>query len=95
MLNKKPRFQCANDDCKKTFDNPKTITYYACPFCSNKIKDINKDTGGCLYYFGYLGMRKQGEIIPAECVECQKSIECMLKRTNSKEAAEEIQKWYK
>ena len=30
-----------------------------------------------------------------ECIECMRSIECMLSKVSSKDAVEQIQKWYK
>jgi hypothetical protein len=63
------------------------------PFCSTKVKkETTKD--GCLHYFGYLSEREKDEPIPSECVECRKSIECMLSTMASKDAVKEIQKWY-
>lgn len=49
----------------------------------------------CSYYFGYLNQRTKGETIPEECVECPKSIECLMSEVdNSKESLKEIKKWY-
>lgn len=49
----------------------------------------------CSYYFGYLNQRTKGETIPEECVECPKSIECLMSEfDNSKESLKEIKKWY-
>lgn len=41
-------------------------------------------TPGCQNYFGYLGNRKRNQEIPQECIECQKSIECMLNKNEQK-----------
>jgi hypothetical protein len=56
--------------------------------------DKSSDSG-CEHYFGYLGQRKKGEEIPAACLECPKSLDCMLgDYYKSKESVEEIKKWY-
>jgi len=65
-----------------------------CPFCETIIIKEEENKDECPHHFGYLGERKTGEVIPSECIECMRSIECMLKKTTSKDAAEEIQKWY-
>jgi len=50
----------------------------------------------CQHYFGYLGQREKGEGIPSSCVECAKSLDCMLAEYyKSKETVEEIRKWYR
>ena len=57
--------------------------------------DENKPSdSGCEYYFGYLGEREKGEEIPAECLECPKALDCMLRNYKSKESVSEIKKWY-
>ena len=91
----KKKYVCSNPDCKKNFDVPKTITYQACPFCSTELTEESQNKDGCFHYFGYLSEREVGEPIPIECIECMKSVECMLNRVSSKYAAKEIQKWYK
>jgi hypothetical protein len=91
----KKKYVCSNTSCKKTFDTAKTITYQACPFCSTKLEEEEQNKDGCFYYFGYLSERETGEPIPIECIECMKSIECMLNTVSSQYAAKEIQKWYK
>ena len=48
----------------------------------------------CKYYFSYLGERKKGEEIPSSCLECPKSLDCMLYNFKSKESIAEIKKWY-
>ena len=56
----------------------------------NKLSDPN-----CKHYFGYLGSRKKGEVIPNSCLECPKSLDCMLgDYYKSKESVAEIKKWY-
>jgi hypothetical protein len=49
---------------------------------------------GCKHYFGYLGQREKGEEIPTACLECPKSLDCMLQHYKSKESVAEIKKWY-
>ena len=49
---------------------------------------------GCRHYFGYLGERDKGEGIPPECLECPKSLDCMLNNYKSKGSVAEIKKWY-
>ena len=86
---------CRNSECQKEFDTPKEVTYYVCPFCETRLEDEKSSRPKCSRHFGYLGERKSGEVIPSECIECMRSIECMLSKVSSKDAAEEIQKWYK
>ncbi|MEJ2241863.1 MAG: hypothetical protein P8Y18_06955 [Candidatus Bathyarchaeota archaeon] len=88
------QYICNNVSCKKTFNTPKTITYLVCPFCETRIEDTKQANDKCLHRFGYLSERQTGEAIPTECIECMRSIECMLTKTTSKDAAHEIQKWY-
>ena len=90
----KKDYTCENPDCKKTFDNPKSFTYLGCPFCSTKIEEEEQCKDGCSFYFGYLGERESGEAIPIGCIECMRSLECMLNTVSSKTAAKEIKKWY-
>lgn len=50
----------------------------------------------CQYTFGYLSQRGSGEAIPETCVECPKSLDCMLSRIYEKDqSVKEIKKWYK
>lgn len=50
----------------------------------------------CKYSFGYLSQRGSGEAIPETCVECPKSLDCMLSRIYEKDqSVKEIKKWYK
>jgi hypothetical protein len=95
MLEAKSRqedtYHCSNPLCGKVFDNPKIIR--VCPYCLKEIKEDQR--AGCQHWFGYLGQREAGEGIPDECVECERSIECMLKEeAYSKEAVKEIKKWF-
>jgi hypothetical protein len=64
---------------------------------SVKNKADNVSSGKiCQYYYGYLGQREKGEGIPSSCVECAKSLDCMLADYyKSKETVEEIRKWYR
>jgi DNA-directed RNA polymerase subunit RPC12/RpoP len=79
--------------CKKTFDTPKLIQYYACPHCLCKLEEKSKT--GCQYWFGFLSQKDKSDSIPQECVECQKVMDCMLNRCyNSENAVSEIKKWY-
>ena len=49
----------------------------------------------CRYYFGYLSQRNKGEGIPETCVECNKSLDCMLSEYyKSENTVAEIKKWY-
>jgi len=60
-----------------------------------KEKATHDSIDKCSYYFGYLNQRTKGETIPEECVECPKSIECLMSEVdNSKESLKEIKKWY-
>ena len=87
----KSAHRCSNPQCGKSFDKPKLI--YACSHCLTEIQEDKKSD--CQYWFGYLGQRKKGEELPKECIECPKSIECMLdKETYSEGAVKEIRKWF-
>ena len=59
-------------------------------------EEVNKPSNpNCKHYFGYLGSRKKGEGIPESCLECPKSLDCMLgDYYKSKESVAEIKKWY-
>ena len=94
MQGEKNNYACVNPKCGKPFDTPKLVQHYVCPFCSTEVKKEATEAD-CLHYFGYLCEREKGEPIPGEWVECRKSIECMLSTMASKDASEEIQKWYK
>ena len=79
--------------CHRTFDKPELIQYYACPHCKNKIEEEQKT--GCQYWFGYLNQKGKDELIPQECLECEKAIECMLSQYHkSASAVAEIKKWF-
>ncbi len=83
--------RCSNPRCGKSFDKPKLI--YACPHCLAEIQEDKKPD--CQHWFGYLEQREKSEELPKECIECSKSIECMLdKEIYSEEAAKEIRKWF-
>jgi hypothetical protein len=49
-------------------------------------------TKDCQYWFGYLSQKESQEPIPQECVECEKVVECMLKKLNSASAVAEFKK---
>jgi hypothetical protein len=78
--------------CKKVFDKPKLIQYYACPHCLNKLEEERKS--GCQNWFGFLSQKDKNESIPQECVECEKVMDCMLNRQYDSVAVSEIKKWY-
>jgi hypothetical protein len=63
------------------------------PVASKEAVSLSSDSG-CKHYFGYLGQRDKGEEIPAACLECPKSLDCMLQKYKSKESVAEIKKWY-
>ena len=87
----KNTYHCSNPLCGKAFDKPKIIR--VCPYCLKEIPEDQKS--GCQHWFGYLGQRGNGESIPEECVECENSIECMLKKeAYSTDAVKEIKKWF-
>ena len=82
---------CTNPDCGKAFDKVKVIN--VCPHCLKEVKEVQKSE--CQHWFGYLEQREKGEGIPEGCLECNKAIDCMLKReTYSTEAVKEIKKWW-
>ena len=87
----KRTYHCSNSSCGRTFDKPKII--HVCPYCLTEVQDDQKS--GCPFWFGYLGQRENGEVIPDECIECDQSVECMLqKEAYSTEAVKEIKKWF-
>jgi hypothetical protein len=87
----KSAYLCSNPQCGKGFEKPKIIC--VCPYCLTEIQEVKKS--GCQNWFGYLGQREHGEELPKECIECQKSIECMLdKKIYSEGAVKEIKKWF-
>ena len=93
MQDNEKRYICPNPKCKQVFDTPKLVHYHVCPFCSAILEDERVE--GCPHYFGYLSERETGEVIPNVCAECRVNIDCMLGSKNSKDAIEEIKKWYK
>ena len=87
----KDSYHCSNPKCGMTFDKPRVIQ--VCPLCKTEVKEDKK--AGCEFWFGYLGERGSGEGIPDECVECEKSLECMLKtEAYSTNAVDEIKRWF-
>jgi len=87
----KKELHCSNPDCGKAFDKPKILKL--CPHCYAEIKEEKKS--GCPHFFGYLGLKEDGKGIPLECNECEKTIECLLKkRKYSNKAVKEIKKWF-
>jgi len=92
MTDEKDSYHCSNPNCGITFDKPKTI--HVCPRCKTEVEEDKK--AGCPYWFGYLGQRDSDEGILEECIECEKSIECMLKKEEySPKAVKEIKKWWR
>jgi hypothetical protein len=77
--------------CKKIFNEPKLIQYYACPHCLNKLEE---EKTGCQNWFGFLSQKDKNESIPQECVECEKVMDCMLNRQYDSGPVSEIKKWY-
>jgi len=58
-------------------------------------KTISQSSSDCQYGFGYLSQREKGEGIPDTCIECPKSLDCMLSNYYKKEqSVREIKKWY-
>jgi hypothetical protein len=62
----------------------------------NKTQVSDSTSGNsCGYHFGYLSERDKGEAIPNACVECSKSLDCMLSKVHqSIDSVVEIKKWY-
>jgi hypothetical protein len=58
--------------------------------------DNSKTTNSseCRYYFGYLANREKNESIPETCLDCPKSLDCMLSNHELKNSVQEIKKWY-
>jgi len=61
---------------------------------SEENKIAAPSSSGCQFGFGYLSQRKKGEGIPDSCIECAKSLSCMLSEYYKKENVKEIKKWY-
>jgi len=60
-----------------------------------EIGTIFPTSSGCQYGYGYLSQREKGEGIPSACVECPKSLDCMLAEYYKKGGSvKEIKKWY-
>ena len=79
--------------CRKTFEEPKLVQYFACPHCLSKVEEKGKT--GCQHWFGFLSQKDKNESVPLECVECEKVMDCMLNQYyDSKDAVSEIEKWY-
>jgi hypothetical protein len=56
---------------------------------------VTTTSSGCQYGFGYLRQREKGKGIPDTCIECSKSLDCMLSEYYKKEeSVKEIKKWY-
>ena len=74
---------------------PKSIEPSQTEQAAASAEEANESSdSGCKHYFGYLGEREKGEDIPSECLECPKSLDCMLYNYKSKESVAEIKKWY-
>ncbi len=59
-------------------------------------RKVPQSSSECEYGFGYLSQRGKGEAIPEVCLECSKSLDCMLSRIYKKDqSVKEIKKWYK
>jgi DNA-directed RNA polymerase subunit RPC12/RpoP len=60
-----------------------------------EVETAKKEDAQCRYYFGYLQNREKGEGIPETCIECPKSVDCLLSNLyESPTAVTEIKKWY-
>lgn len=58
-------------------------------------RTVSPSSSGCQYGYGYLSRREKGEGIPDTCIECPKSLSCMLSEYYKKEeSVKEIKKWY-
>jgi len=87
----KKRFRCPNPDCGESFDKPMIMMF--CPHCYAEIREEKESE--CPHFFGYLRLKKDDKGIPAECNECTKAVECLLKkRQYSRKAVKEIKKWF-
>lgn len=85
------KFRCPNPYCGKTFDEPKIIKF--CPYCYAEVKEEKRSE--CPHWFGYLSQKEDGKGVPPECFECERTIECLLKKhTYSAKATKEIKKWF-
>ena len=61
---------------------------------ANKKKVRATDYSDCKYYFGYLASREKQKEIPETCLECPRSLDCMLSNYKSEDTVGEISKWY-
>ncbi len=62
---------------------------------TGETKAVSASSSDCQYGFGYLSQREKGEGIPDSCVECAKSLSCMLSEYyKTEEPVKEIKKWY-
>ncbi len=87
----KNEFHCSNPDCGKAFGKPKIIKF--CPHCYAEIREEKKSA--CQHWFGYLGQKEDGKGLPPECMECEETIACLLrKNAYSSKAVKEIKKWF-
>jgi hypothetical protein len=87
---KKKEFRCSNPDCGKSFVEPKILKL--CPYCYAIIEEKKME---CPHWFGYLGQKNDGKGIPLECIKCDETLDCLLKkRAYSSKAVKEIKKWY-
>ena len=56
---------------------------------------IFPSSSDCQYGYGYLSQRDKDEGIPDTCLECPRSLDCMLAEYHKKEeTVKEIKKWY-
>jgi len=56
---------------------------------------VSVPSSDCQYGFGYLRQREKGEGIPDTCIECSKSLDCMLSEYyKAEKSVKEIKKWY-
>jgi len=85
----KKEYRCANSDCGKSFTEPKIMKF--CPYCYAEIQEYQER---CQHWFGYLAEKEDGEGIPPECNECEKTIQCLLSKRTTAKAAKEISKWW-
>ena len=79
----------------KKVRNPETRPLEMAPTEQSALSEDATKPPGCKHNFGYLGSRKKGEVIPDACLECPKSLDCVLfDYYKSKESVAEIKKWY-
>jgi hypothetical protein len=95
--NPQPKPTTANPQPKPTTANPQPshITSVLVDDSASKRDKSNPSPDrGCKYYFGYLSRRGKENEIPNICVECPRSLDCMLSNFKSKDKIKEIKKWY-